>query len=64
LYPDRFDGIGKFEGEYYIVTDCSSYTPEVQNDIKDDIKKELDEMVNLGVIKPVTEPTDWVSRVD
>ena len=32
--------------------------------IKDDIKKELDEMVNLGVIKTVTEPTDWVSRVD
>ena len=21
LYPDRFDGIGKFEGEYHIVTD-------------------------------------------
>ena len=21
LYPDRFDGIGKFEGEYHIITD-------------------------------------------
>ena len=21
LYPDRFDGIGKFEGKYHIVTD-------------------------------------------
>ena len=31
--------------------------------IKDDIKKELDEMINLGVIIPVSEPTDWVSSV-
>ena len=25
--------------------------------------RELDEMVDLGVIRPVTEPTDWVSNV-
>ena len=34
LYPDRFDGIGKFEGEYHIVTGCtacSSCTTEVPN---------------------------------
>ena len=31
--------------------------------IKDDTKNELDEMVDLGVIRPVTEPTDWVSSV-
>ena len=29
----------------------------------DDIKKELDEMVSLGVVQPVTEPSDWVSSV-
>ena len=64
MYPDRFDGIGKFEGEYQIVTDPD--VPPVVHaprkcpiHIKDDIKEELDEMVNLGVIKPVTEPTDW-----
>ena len=68
LYPDRFDGIGKFEGEYHIVTDPN--VPPVIHaprkcpiHIKDDIKKELDEMINLGVIKPVTMPTDWVSSV-
>ena len=68
LYPDRFDGIGKFEGKYHIVTDPD--VPPVVHaprkcpiHIKDDIKKELDEMVSLGVIKPVTEPTDWVSSV-
>ncbi|XP_029212518.2 uncharacterized protein LOC114976273 [Acropora millepora] len=68
LYPDRFDGIGKFEGEYHIVTDPDvppvvHAPPKCPIHIKDDIKKELDEMVNLGVIKPVTEPTDWVSSV-
>ena len=68
LYPDRFDGIGKFEGEYHIVTDPD--VPSVVHaprkcpmHIKDDIKKELDEMINLGVIIPVSEPTDWVSSV-
>ena len=34
-----------------------------QYNIKDDIWKECDEMIALGVIKPVTEPTDWVSSV-
>ena len=49
LYPDRFDGIGKFEGEYHIVTD-PDVTPVVHAPrkcpihIKDDIKKELDEI--------------------
>ena len=68
LYPDRFDGIGRFEGEYHIVTD-PDVLPVVHAPrkcpihIKDDIMKELDDMVNLGVIKPVTEPTDWVSCV-
>ena len=68
LYPDCFSGIGKFEGEYHIVTDPD--VPPVVHaprkcpiHINDDIKKELDEMVALGVIKPVTEPTDWVSSV-
>ena len=32
--------------------------------IEDDIKKGLDEMANLGVIKPVTEPSDRVLSVD
>lgn len=55
MYFDWFNGIGKFEGEYYIVIDldvlfvvyvlrkCLIY-------IVDDIKKEFDEMVSLGVI--------------
>ena len=68
LYPDRFNGIGKFEGEYHIVKDPD--VPSVVHaprkcpiHITDDIRKELDEMVSLGVIQLVTEPTDWVSSV-
>lgn len=68
LYPDRFEGIGKFEWEYHIGTDPDVppmvHTPrKCPIHIKDDIKKELDEMVNLGVIKSVTETNDWVSSV-
>ena len=68
LYPDRFDGIGKFEGEYHIVIN-PDIPPVVHAarrcpiQIKDEIKKELDDMETLGVIKPVTEPTDWVSSL-
>lgn len=67
FYPDCLSGIGKFEGEYHIVTDPD--VPPVIHaprkcpiHIKDDITKELDEIA-LGVIRPVTEPTDWVSSV-
>ena len=65
LYPDRFNGVGKFEGEYHIVTDPDVppvvHTPrKCPMHITDDINKELDEMVSLGVIQPVTELTDWV----
>lgn len=61
LYPDRFNGIGKFEGEYHIAVDPD--VPSVVHaprkcpiHIKDDMRKELDEIIGLGVIKPVTEP--------
>lgn len=67
FYPDCLSGIGKFEGEYHIVTDPD--VPPVIHaprkcpiHIKDDTTKELDEIA-LGVIRPVTEPTDWVSSV-
>ena len=68
MYPDRFDGIDRFEGQNHIVIDPDVlpvvHTPrKCPIHIKDDVKKDLDEMVNLGVIKPVTEPTDWVSSV-
>ena len=66
MYPDRFEGIGRFPGEYHIVLDPTQppviHAPrKCPIKLKDDIKTELDEMERLGVIKKVTEPTDWVN---
>ena len=53
LYPNQFNGIGKFEGEYHIVTDPD--VPPVVHarrkcpiHIGDDIEKELDIKKELG----------------
>ena len=67
-YPDCFDAIGRFSGEYHIVID-----PGVQPTIhasrkfpinlKDELRSELDKMEEQGVIRRVSEPTDWVSSI-
>ena len=67
-YPNQFDCIGNFHGEYHIVTD-----PQVQLvihaprkcpiQLKDDIKNCLDEIVEKGVIRKIDEPTDWVTSL-
>ena len=68
LYPSRFEGIGNFKGEHHIVID-KEVPPVVHParrcpiSIKDEIKKEIDQMVELDVITPVQEPTDWVSSL-
>lgn len=67
-YPELFDTIGDFPGEYHIVLregaqpvvhpprKCSIH-------IKDELKAELDNMEKLGVIERVTQPTDWVNSI-
>ncbi|XP_072175145.1 uncharacterized protein [Diadema setosum] len=68
LYPDRFEGIGNFKGEHHIVID-KEVPPVVHPprrcpiNIKDNIQTEIDQMVELGVITQVQEPTDWVSSL-
>ena len=67
-YPDRFDTLGNFPGTYHIVTD-----PDVQPvihaprkcpiQLKEELQKALDKMVQDKVIKRVTEPTEWVSSL-
>ncbi|KAK3709526.1 hypothetical protein QZH41_006764 [Actinostola sp. cb2023] len=59
-YPDCFNGIGKFQGEYHITLDPS--VPPVVHpqrrvpiSLKDDIKKELDEMVANDIITKIKE---------
>ena len=68
LYPDRFNGIGKFPEVHKLTTD-ENVTPvkhaprRAPIQLRDKIKSELERMVNLDVIRPVETPTDWVSCV-
>ena len=68
LYPKQFDRIGYFPGTVKL-----SVNPEVTPRIdaprktpiflKDEIKSELEDMKSNGVIRRVTEPSDWVSSL-
>ena len=68
LYPNSFDCIGDMQGEYDIKTDPT--VPPVQHsrwkvpiECKEEIKKELVEMVWQRIITKQTEPTPWVSSL-
>ena len=67
LFPNSFDCIGDMQGEYDIKTDPT--IPPVQHrwkvpiKYKEEIKKELAEMVQQGIITKQTEPTPWVSSL-
>ena len=69
-YPSCFNGIGKFQGQYKITLD--PHVPPVVHPhrripyrLKDDIKKGLDEMEKLDIIKKVREgePTQRVNSL-
>ena len=68
LYPDRFKGIGDFEGELHITLQEDAQ-PVVQPPRKypiqllEEIRTELEKMEDLGVITSITEPTDWVNAL-
>ena len=68
LFPNSLDCIGDMQGEYDINTDPT--IPPVQHGrrkvpikYKEEIKKELAEMVWQGIIIKQTEPTPWVSSL-
>ena len=68
LFPNSFNCIGDMQGEYDIKTD--STVPPVQHrrrkvpiEYKEEIKKELAEMVRQKIITKQTEPTPWVSSL-
>ena len=68
LYPNSFDCIRDMQGEYDIKTDPT--VPPVQHgrqkvpiEYKEEIKKELAEMVWQRIITKQTEPTPWVSSL-
>ena len=68
LFPNSFDCIGDMQGEYDIKTD--PMVPPVQHgrqkvpiEYKEEIEKELAEMVQQGIITKQAEPTPWVSSL-
>lgn len=67
-YPDRFQGLGKFPGTCKL-TLRQNAEPVIHPprrapiQLRDKIKAELKRMVDLDVIRPVNEPTDWVSSI-
>ena len=68
LYPNSFDCIGDMQGEYDIKIDPTVLPVQhgrwkVPIEYKEEIKKELAEMVCQRIITKQTEPTPWVSSL-
>lgn len=64
-YLDRFKGLGTFKDmkPYHITLDPAA-EPVIHPPWSVPVRqKELDDMLNLGVIAPVDRPTDWVNRI-
>ena len=68
FYPDRFQGLGKFPCEHKLIID-ETVEPKIHPprrapiQLREKIKAELDRMKSLDVIRPVDEPTEWVSSI-
>ena len=66
-YPDVFDGIGRFLGPPYTIYLDPSIQPKqtpcrpVPIHLKEAFKKEIDNILQAGVLKPVTEATPWIN---
>jgi len=67
-YIDVFNGLGKLCGQYKILTDPA--VPPVEHpprklpiSLREQVKAELNDMVENHIIVPVTEPTRWVSSM-
>jgi hypothetical protein len=69
-YLDRFEGLGTFKDmkPYHITLEPDAepviHPPrQVPVHLRDHFKQEIDNMLKLGVIRPVQKPTDWVNSV-
>ncbi len=67
-YADVFDGLGKIPGAHTITIEDTVkpviHAPQhVPVALRSKIKAKLDELVDRGVIVPVTKPTHWVSSM-
>lgn len=62
------DGLGKLPGTVHLAVDKDAIPVAIATcrspvNIKEKIKKKIDEMTEMNVISKVDEPTDWVSRM-
>ena len=69
-FKDCFEGVGCFQGEYHITVDPAVppvvhvHPPRrVPEALRKPLKKELDSLVEQGILAKVTEPTDWVNSL-
>ena len=66
-YPDIFEGIGKFPGPPYHIQVDPKVTPKqtpcrpIPIHLKDAFQKEINQMLQAGVLLPVTEATLWIN---
>ena len=66
-YPDVFEGIGKFPGPPYHIQVDPKVTPKqtlcrhIPIHLKDVFQKEINQMLQAGVLLPVTEATPWIN---
>ena len=66
-YPDMFEGIGRFPGLPYHIQVDMNITPKqtlcrpVPIHLKEAFKKEIDKMIQAGIIRPVKEATLWIN---
>ena len=67
-YDDVFEGLGKLDGQYHIVTD-KSIRPVVHPPrrlpvaMTERVQRKLEEMAAANIIEQVDQPTDWVSSM-
>ena len=67
MYSECFDGIGKFKDYKYHVSIEENAKPvihltrKVALALQPKLKKELESLVEQGIITPVEGPTDWVN---
>ena len=66
-YPDVFKGIGRYPRSPYHIQVDTNITPKqtlcrpVVIHPKEAFKKEIDNMLQASVIRPVTEATPWIN---
>ena len=64
-FPNLFTGLGCMKGSYHIQLNADTkpysvpYPRRIPFAIRESVRNELEHMVNLKIITPITEPTEW-----